>query len=409
MSAICAVVGRRGRAVDAAALDKFFEAAPHRGHFRDRRIGDSSAVGCQNGSAMRPHAGVSRIGAVTIAFHGRIDNRAELIPLLASRWPDVVADDDAGLVVRAFVQWEEGCAARLVGDFAFVVCDSSRRVVYAARDAIGVKPFYYFLNDQELVAATELSQILAADVPLAPFEPMVAELLAFDVRSRHETLYRDIYRLPPGHWLRVTDGHVRVSQYWRPDPTSELRYPRDEDYAEQFFDLLRTAVADRAPVDESCASYLSGGLDSSSVVGMAHALGRQFETFSLVFPDVPVADERPYIEAVTNRVGAPAHLLAAAPIEPNQYRRRAATRADLPELPSDAIGEPLLEAMRARGLRVALTGVGGDFGFAGSLLHYADFLQRGDVSGLLRQYRPIAKLPTWGGRPGSSSRKVSAF
>ena len=211
MSAICAVVGRGGRAVDAAALDKFFDPSaaprtlPRSAHRRILCSRLSKWLGHAPARGREPNRGGHN------CVSQRIDNRAELIPLLVSRWPDVAADDDAGLVLRAFVQWEEGCAARLLGDFAFVVCDSSRRVVYAARDAIGVKPFYYFLNDQELVAATELSQILAADVPLAPCEPMVAELLAFDVRSRHETLYRDIYRLPPGHWLRVTDGQVQVT------------------------------------------------------------------------------------------------------------------------------------------------------------------------------------------------------
>ncbi len=399
MSAICLVVARDRRPVDTDALDRLFDAAPHRGRFRDRRIDPTAVVGCQNASAMRPHAAVDRLGSATIAFHGRIHNRAELVQLLSPRWPEAAADDDARLVLRAFLQWGEACASRLVGDFAFVVCDPSRRLTYGARDAMGVKPLYYFLSDRQFIAATELSQLVAAEIPLAPCEPMIAELLAFDVRSRRETLYRDIYRLPPGHWMRLTEDEIHVAEYWRPDPVSELRYARDEDYADHFFDLLRTAVADRAPGDEPCAAYLSGGLDSSSVVCMARALERSFETFSLVFPDVPEADERQYIEAVATRVGAPSHLLANAPIDAGDYRRRAAWRADLPELPSDAIGEPLLAAMRERGHRIALTGVGGDFGFAGSLLHYADLLQQGDLAGLLRQYRSDRETPDVGSSP----------
>src|SRR5262249_47665210 len=111
-----------------------------------------------------------------------------------------------------------------------------------------------------------------------------------------------------------------------------------------------------------------------------------FETFSLVFPDVPEADERSYIDAVSSLTEAPSHLLEAAPIDAREYRKRAVSRADLPELPSDALGEPLLAAMRSRSLNIALTGVGGDFGFAGSLQHYADLLQQGNLSGLLRQW-----------------------
>src|SRR5262245_11250382 len=149
MSAICAVVARDGRLVDTNALDRLFDAAPHRGRFRDRRTDPTAVVGFQNTPAMRPHAAVDRLGSATIAFHGRVDNRAELVQLLSPRWPEAATDDHARLVLRAFLHWGEGCASRVIGDFAFVVCDPSRRLVYAARDAIGVKPLYYFLSDRQ--------------------------------------------------------------------------------------------------------------------------------------------------------------------------------------------------------------------------------------------------------------------
>lgn len=396
MSALAALVCRDGALVEPHDLHRLFTAARHRGS-RIHVVPDRTAVvGVQHAplpSTSRHDAGatVARCDGLTIAFHGRIDNLADVRAALDPSRPDS-ADDCGGqsaarVVLRAFAQWHEGCAARLVGDFAFVIWDAVRRRTYCARDAMGVKPLYYHAGPRRLVVATEITQVLAAGVPMAPCESMVAELLAFDVCSRSETLYRDVLRLPAGHWMTVTDRAVRVVPYWTPDGVTELHYARDEDYAAHCLETFTRAVADRAEPQTPIAAYLSGGLDSSSVVCTAHALDRPIETFSMVFPDVPEADESPFIDAVVDRIRRPSHRIVAQAVDPLAYRRTAATRGDIPDLPGDALGVPLLEAMQARGLRAALTGAGGDYGFTGSTHHYAELLQQGDLRGLLRRIR----------------------
>ena len=397
MSALCAIVTRDGSPTDAAELQRLFAAARHRGsRIHVAAGGGTAALGVQHvppASEQRapPGASIARFDDLTIAFHGRLDNLADLRARLDASRPDA-GDDGSGaatarLVLRAFAQWHEGCAAKLLGDFAFVIWDAVRRRTYCARDAMGVKPLYYHAGPRRFVAATELAQVLAADVPIAPCEAMVAELLAFDIRSRSETLYDDILRLPAGHWMTVTDREVRVVRYWTADGATELRYARDEDYAAHCFEIFSRAVADRADSQSAIAAYLSGGLDSSSVVCAAHALDRPIETFSMVFPNEPEADESLFIDAVVDRIRRPSHRIAARRIDPVAYRRTAGQRGDLPDLPGDALGVPLLEAMQARGLRAALTGAGGDYGFTGSFRHYAELLQERDLPGLLRRIR----------------------
>lgn len=397
MSGLCAIVTRDGGPSDPADVRRLCAAAPHRGTRMHAVPGDGAATLAVQTAAPLPGrraadaTAVACVDGLTIAFHGRIDNLAELRAALAVSRPDPLDDGGpqatARVVVRAFAHWHEGCAARLLGDFAFVIRDTVRRRTYCARDAIGVKPFYYHAGPARFVAASELTQVMAAGVPVVPNESMVAELLAFDVCSRSDTLYRDIVRLPPGHWMIVTDRDVHVARYWTPEGTTELCYGRDEDYAAQCFEVFQRAVADRTDAHTPAAAYLSGGLDSSSVVCMAHALERPFETFSMVFPDVPEADESPFIDAVVDRLGRPSHRLIAPALDAVRYRRAAAGRADLPDLPGDALGQPLLEAMQARGLHVALTGAGGDYGFTGSFTHYAELLQQRDLRGLLRRMR----------------------
>lgn len=396
MSAICAVIARDGSAADPSELKPLFAAARHRGsHIQLRGSGAAAALGAQTSSAADAGACVEVLSELAIAFHGRLDNSEDVRAALAAtgvRCAETGSPTSRGvgaarLVLHAFAQWHERCAERLIGDFAFVIWDHVRRRAYCARDAAGVTPIYYHLTSRRLVAATELTQVLAAGISLAPCETFVAELLAFDVCSRTDTLYRDVYRLPGGHWMTVSDRDVRVEQYWAPDTGTELRYARAEDYAEHFRELFGRTVADRAPHDTPAAAYLSGGLDSSSVVCAAHALGRRLETFSLTFPSVPAADERSYIDAVTERCGFQNHSVDETALDSSIYRLRVPTAEELPELPSDALGIGLLEAMHHRGLAVALTGAGGDYGFAGSFRHYAELLHGGDIGGLIRQIR----------------------
>lgn len=388
MSAICAVSSRNGVPFDGSPLQPLFHAASHRGlHCQATRITDAVWIGTQRTTASSARAATARRGSLTIAFHGRLDNPRELHAELALPAAACGGASHAATVLHAFERWQEGCAARLVGEFAFIIHDASTHRFFCARDAMGVKPFFYHASAARFVAATEIPQVLASGVSLAPCEAMVAELLSFDLRSRTETLYQDVRRLPAGHWMTVDEREVRVVRYWAPDAVRELVYARDEEYEEHFLDVFGRAVADRAPADERVAAYLSGGLDSSSVVCMAHALGRPFETFSMLFPGVPEADERRHIDAVVARVGRTAHRLDAAPIDAERYRRLSAARADLPDLPGDVLGAPLLDAMRELGFTTALTGAGGDYGFTGSFLHYSELLRQGDFRGLLRQVR----------------------
>lgn len=396
MSALCAVIARDGSAADPSELQPLLSAARHRGsHINVRGVGTSAALGAQTTSAADSGACAEAQGELAIAFHGRLDNsedvRAALVAcghrFIEHAGPASTGARAARLVLRAFAQWHEHCADRLTGDFAFIIWDAIRRRAYCARDAAGVKPLYYHLSPRRFVAATELSQVLAAGVPLAPCESFVAELLAFDVRTSSETLYHGVQRLPGGHWMSISDRDVRVVRYWAPDNGTELRYARDEDYVEHFRELFGRTVADRTPHEAPVAAYLSGGLDSSSVVCTAHALGRRLETFSLIFPSLPEADEREYIGRVTSRCGFPNHAIDPTDIGPSIYRRRVPTPEELPELPSDALGLCLLEAMQDRGFSTALTGAGGDYGFTGSFRHYAELLQTLDIRGLVRQVR----------------------
>ena len=397
MSGIVGIYHRDGRPSDFETLRTIAHGARHRGPDAER-FWVEGAVGIgHQWLRVWSHESVGRQWVVdatrrlVVTLDGRLDNGPELVSacqqhLRTSR------PHDADLVLAAYLQWGEDCAARLLGDFALAIWDGARQRVYCARDVSGIKPFLYALDATRFVWASDLRQILAAGIDREPNEGMVGEHLAGAMTSRSETLYRNVMRLPPAHWMTVTPDRVSLRRYWSADSAPDITYRTDDEYAEHFLSIFHESIACRVESREVVGAYLSGGLDSSSVVGVACSRGRAVETFSLVFPDTPEADERMYIDDVVGMWGLTAHRIDAGVIDGAAAAARATRRADVMDMPSDLLGERMLERVRARGIRVVLTGAGGDYGLSGSFFHYADLLRSGDWRGLVRQMRADRRM-----------------
>ena len=244
----------------------------------------------------------------TVSGEARLDNRGDLFraldvdPGLRSRTTDLM------LILRAYERWGDACASKLLGDFAFVVHDDRIRRSFGARDHLGVKPFYYRASERGLGFATSASAIPENDgLPLELNEARVAdvcvsELECIDLTS---TFYRGVWRLPPGHRLTCTAGRVMVAPYWTPDPSHEIRLGTDAAYAEAFREIFTEAV--RCRLSGPAASMLSGGLDSSTIVGYARMIlqadnGPALTTLSAMTDD-PGCEESRHIRAVLDLPG----------------------------------------------------------------------------------------------------------
>ncbi|HET7875173.1 MAG TPA: asparagine synthase-related protein, partial [Methylomirabilota bacterium] len=260
-------------------------------------------------------------GDLCLVLDGRIDNRGELRAALAPDGLRLRSDSDGELVLRAYARWGTACPARLIGDFAFALWDNRERRLFCARDPLGVRPFYYHTDGRRFSVASELQQLLVDPSRAAePNEGMIAEYLACEITHREDTLYRDIFRLPPGHSLVVRPGGHVVSPYWDIDPSRAIRHGTSRDYAEHFRDVFDEAVRCRLRSANPIAAELSGGLDSSSVVATAASLapagratGDGVETYSLVFPG-HACDESGYANQVVALHALRSHT--APPSEP---------------------------------------------------------------------------------------------
>ncbi len=330
-------------------------------------------------------------GPVRLTWSGRLDHPTEL----AAQMGVSAGSARATLLAAAVARGADGIRACL-GDFAFAAWFPSDRRLVLARDAMGMRPLYYAATPDVFCWASTLAGLCATGwLPATLNEGYFAEYLADAPVSLTETPIVGAFRVPQGSQLELVRGVARVTPYWTFDPDDE-RPIAEGDAVDQLRALFTTAVAARLPADSPAAFQLSGGLDSSSIVGVAHALGvLPPATYSLTFPDRPEADESPFIDAVVARHrcrGTPVRYQAPGATGPAVFQP-ALDHGDLPELATgEVLFAPLLRRAYTQGHRVMLTGVGGDDYLSGSVFRAADLLRQGRVLSAafyLRDYRAM--------------------
>ena len=313
-------------------------------------------------------------GSVWIVFNGEIYNFLELRSELEGKGHVFATHTDTETIVHAYEEYGDDCVQHLNGMFAFAIWDRDRERLLLARDRIGVKPLFYFVNERFLAFGSELKALLAyQEIPRSLDFSALDVFLTFEYIPAPLSIFRGIYKLPPGHTLVFQKGEIQVRKYW------ELKYNNCEielkNAEEGLMTLLRDAVRLRLRSDVPLGAFLSGGIDSSAIVGMMVELVDQpVKTFSIGFDD-PSYNELKYAKIVANTFGTDHHELVIQP--------------DIVNLVEELIGfldEPLADVsvfptylvskLTKEYVTVALSGDGGDELFAGYDWYMAAKLDR---------------------------------
>jgi len=357
MSSLAAVVGPAG----APACPQLLLGMLHAMHRREP-VGRFVEV---RGDATIGYGGQERCGVHlgprgAVLLDGRLDNRTELIAALDIEDGRV---GDARLISAAYDKWSDGLAEHLLGDFAILVIDGARRRVLAVRDHFGVKPLYYARQGERVLFASEQQALLAAGVSADVSTAAVVNFLAGTVGRPEQTNFEQIACVPPASLLVIDSNGLSARSYWRLEPS--LPEPPEQDAAERLKLLLQQAVSCRLPKNAAYGVMLSGGLDSSSLAGLARAdpanHGRLIDTYSSVYDGTPEHNERPYIEAVLAQSGFNPHFIAADDIPPFEGYSEMITQHGGPPIgPNTAAARQVYATAARDGLRVLIDGHGGD-------------------------------------------------
>lgn len=407
MSAIGTIFYLDSREVDISSLERMNALLRHRGTDADG-VWRQGSIGLTH-RMMRttpestlenlPACGPS--GTTVITCDARIDNRDELIAQLPFDGRSHREVTDSEIILAAYEKWGTDCPARLIGDFVFVLWNEREKTLFAARDPLGVKHFYYHHRPGKLFAlASEIKALFALDeVPRELDEEHLGDYLVVNSENKEGTFYKDIRRLPATHAMLVSRSGFRTWRYWEP-AAEELRLKSDGEYQEAFREKFTAAVTSRLRSAHPVGSMLSGGLDSSSIVCVADRYlktqGQQpLHTFSAIFPEIAKVDgridETRFMRSVIDKTNCRAHFVRVDGVSPLEDMEKLLWHTD------DPIGAPIymdwaiFKAARKHGVRVMLSGIDGDSTISHGYEDLANFALRGWYLRLFREALALKK------------------
>src|SRR6195256_2556471 len=243
-------------------------------------------------------------GSLTIVFNGEIYNHLALREKLVARGHSYRTHSDTETIVHLYEEYGPDCVNHLRGMFAFAIWDRNKKTLFIARDRLGIKPLYYYLNSERLLFGSEIKALLAHGSIRPEFDrAALPEFLAFGYLSGEDTFYSGVRKLPPGQTMASgLDGKPEIRQYVDLNASSSHTSRDESYYVRGYRELLEGAVQSHLMSDVPLGVFLSGGLDSSAVAALMTKIRREpVETFSVGYTEQTYS-ELPFAQVVAHHI-----------------------------------------------------------------------------------------------------------
>ena len=393
---MCGIAGifhlETAKPVDPARVERMCDAIAHRGP-DGQGIWTAPGVGLGHRRlsiidvAGSPQPMASPDGRAMLIFNGEIYNYRELRHELRGHGAVFHTDGDSEVILAAWQKWGPECVSRLHGMFAFAIYDMAERTLFLARDRLGVKPLFLApLSDGSLAFASELKALIAHPLLRREVDPLAIEdYLTWGYVPDTRSILKGVTKLPAGHSLLLQSGKAMPApRQWWDVSFAERRKGKVEDLEAELLHHLREAVTSRMVSDVPLGAFLSGGVDSSSVVAlMAEASGTPVKTSTIGF-DVASLDESAYARQIAERFHTDHRSRAVSP-DDFQAVDTLAAMFDEPFADASALPTWRVCQLARETVTVALSGDGADEAFAGYRRH---LFQHGEDR--LRAFLPAA-------------------
>jgi asparagine synthase (glutamine-hydrolysing) len=308
-------------------------------------------------------------GTLWIVFNGEIFNHPELKEELERRGHRFTTTCDTETVLHAYEEYGPSCLSKFNGQFAIAIWDARNRTLFLGRDRLGVRPVFYTIADRNLIFGSEIKAILACPGVRAAMDPVALDqIFTYWSPLSPRSCFQGIKELPPGHFMLVRDGAVRVEPYWTLTFPEEGGLPirTKEQYTSELRELLIDATQIRLRADVPVGAYLSGGLDSSTITAIIRThTTNPLETFSISFTD-PAFDESSFQVQMAKHLGTHHHVVHATHQDIGQVFPEVIWHTEIPILRTSPAPMFLLSKLvRDKRFKVVLTGEGADEFLAG--------------------------------------------
>lgn len=306
--------------------------------------------------------------SVWIVFNGEIYNYLDLREQLLAKGHRFASTSDTEVIVHLYEEYGEECLSRMRGMFAFAIWDERKQSLFLARDRVGIKPLYYTHTGKALLFASEIKSLLQDPTARRDVNPRAIDrFLTYYYLPGNETLFKDIFKVEPGHCLTVRDGKVVDREYWDLSFHTNRKWTNIDEAVETLRELLSGTIKDHMISDVPVGVLLSGGVDSTGVLRYAaeHS-SNPISTFTVGFAGASFADERPYARLAAKRFGTVHHDITLTPQDFRDFLPRYVWHMEEPVCEPPGISLYYVSQLARRSsVKVLLSGEGGDEAFGG--------------------------------------------
>ena len=370
MCGICGIIDLTGKPAEREVVAGMCDALKHRGPDDEGIYSSTGSTACLghrrlsiidlSSSARQPMS--NEDGSVWLVFNGEIYNFHELRPGLEKRGHKFRSHSDTETIIHLYEEYGEECVSHLRGMFAFAIWDDRKKVLFAARDRAGKKPFLYYYESGRFVFSSELASLLRSGMVPKEIDPgAINYYMSLGYIPAPDTVFRKVRKLPPAHFLMMGKSGVEIKRYWSLDYAKKIKISEGE-AALETLRLLREAVKIRLYSDVPLGAFLSGGIDSSCVVALMSEFTR-VKTFSIGFEERDYSELR-FAKEISRRFGTEHHEFTVRP-KALEVLELLVERYGEPYADSSCIPTYYVSRETRAFVTVALNGDGGDESFAG--------------------------------------------
>ena len=338
-------------------------------------------------------------GRYQIIYNGEIYNYLELREQLEGRGVQFFSNSDTEVILRLFMTEGPAAVEKLNGMFSLVIWDKAERTLFAARDRLGIKPFYYFHNTDHFIFGSEIKAIFASGLVQTEMSPEgMSDYMTFQFCLEDKTLFKGIRKLEPGCWMMIApDGQVKIQKYWN------LDFQVDTDHTADYFEsrltrLLEDAVRIQLRADVPVGAHLSGGLDSSTVTCLAASLlNDPIHSFSGGFKDGDKYDETRYARMAAQQARSIHHEVYPDERQFVDELPGLMRSMDEPAAGPGLFPQLMVSRLAKQHVKVVLGGQGADEVFGGYTRYLVAYLEeciRGGIQGTQEDEKYVVRFDT---------------
>jgi len=346
-------------------------------------------------------------GRYTIVFNGEIYNFGTLREGLKAKGFEFRSDTDTEVLLKLYIDKGPSCLQELNGFFSFAIYDDHEKSLFVARDRMGIKPLYYYVDEDRFLFASEMKSLMAYGIKKELDPESLCHYFQLNYIPAPHSIFKNVTKVMSGHYIVVKGGQVVHQKYYAIPYEKEASALGPNSYAaqqEHLKTLLHKAVQRRLVADVPVGTFLSGGIDSSIISTIAKAYKPDLETFSIGFADEPFFDETHYAQMVAEKLGTRHTVFSLTNDDLLHHLDDILSYIDEPFADSSAIPFYILSKHAKKHVTVALSGDGADELFAGYNKHGAFYRARqgGAAAAMVKSLLPLWKL-----LPKSRNGKIS--